>query len=39
LFLAAPEEGEDAVKEQRYETDQGAHGEGILRNFSLGNES
>jgi hypothetical protein len=27
LILAAPEEGDDAVKKHRYKTDQGAHGE------------
>jgi hypothetical protein len=27
LFLTAPEEGDDAVKDQRCETDRGAHGE------------
>jgi hypothetical protein len=27
LILAAPEEGDNKVKKQRYETDQGAHGE------------
>jgi hypothetical protein len=27
LILAAPEEGDDAVKKQRYEMDQSAHGE------------
>ncbi len=39
LILVAPEEGDDAVKKHRYELDQGAHGERMLRQLLALSES
>jgi hypothetical protein len=39
LFFTAPDQGEKATKESDEECDQHPHGDGILRNFSPGNES